>query len=64
VTDEELHRLGHDARAELANIAGFVELTVQRGGATLDERTQQYLAHALAAVGRLTAVLDRLTAAS
>ena len=54
-------RLAHDARAELANLAGYLELTIQRGGAGLDEPLQQYLAQALASLGRLVAVLERLT---
>ena len=57
---ERRARLVHDARAELANIAGFVELTIQRAGAGLDEPAQQYLAQALASLGQLCTVLDRL----
>lgn len=61
MSDAELRaRLAHDARAELANLAGYLELTIQRGGAGLDERLQQYLAQALASLGRLVAVIDRL----
>ena len=62
MSDAELRARGaHDARAELANLAGYLELTIQRGGATLDEHLQQYLAQALASLGRLVAVIDRLT---
>ncbi len=62
MSDPEVRaHLAHDARAELANLAGYLELTIQRGGAALDEQLQQYLAHALASLGRLVAVIDRLT---
>ena len=61
--DAELRaQLAHDARAELANLAGYLELTIQRGGASLSEPLQRYLAQALASVGRLCTVLDRITA--
>ena len=60
----ELERLVHDARAELANTAGFVELAVRRGGAGLDEPTQRYLAQALESLDRLCDVLDRLAASA
>jgi two-component system, sensor histidine kinase and response regulator len=54
--------VSHDLRTPLAQMTSFVELLQWHAGATLDARSQQYLAHMAAVAQRMRGLIDDLLA--